>query len=170
MEPIVEFYKYNSFVRKRYLDAMERLPWEEVVKDRGASFGSIRNVFLHVLDAYRRWFQAIIKGIPYERDYTLSSTAENYKSVNDLREFEKEIDSLVMGVIETLRDQDLSRIYVVETRDKTGRKYTMESILMHMIEEELQHRGEINCMFWQQDIDPPITGYGGRDRPSRPTK
>jgi len=32
-------------------------------------------------------------------------------------------------------------------------------ILMHMIEDGLQHRGEINCMLWQQDIDPPATGF-----------
>ncbi len=160
MEHIVSFYKYNSIVRKKYLDAIEKLPWEEVVKDRGSSFGSIRNVFLHVLDAYRRWFQAVIKGVPYERDYTLSSTAEKFQSVDDLRRFENEIDSLVMGVVEPLHDEDLSRVFVIEGRDKTKRNITMEVILMHMIEEELQHRGEINCMFWQQNIDPPITGYG----------
>ena len=31
-------------VRKRYLDAFGELPWEEMVKDKGASFGSIVNV------------------------------------------------------------------------------------------------------------------------------
>lgn len=160
MKHIVDLYKYNSYVRKKYLDAIERLPWGEVVKDRGASFGSIRNVFLHILDAYRRWFQAVIKGVPYQRDYTLASIAENYKSVGDLRRFEKEIDTLVMGLVEALHDEDLSRMFVVEGRDKVKRNITMETILMHMIEEELQHRGEINCMFWQQNIDPPITAYG----------
>lgn len=159
MKHIVDLYKYNSQVRKKYLDAIEKLPWEEVVKDRGASFGSIRNVFLHVLDAYRRWFQAVIKGMPYQRDYTLSSTAENYKSIGDLRRFEEEIDSLVMEIVKNLRDEDLPRVFVVEGRDGVTRNLTMEVILMHMIEEELQHRGEINCMFWQQNIDPPITAY-----------
>lgn len=159
MKHIVDLYKYNSYVRKKYLAAIERLPWEEVVKDGGASFGSIRNVFLHVLDAYRRWFQAVIR-VPYQRDYALTSTAENYKSVDDLRRFEKEIDTLVLGVVEALHDEDLSRVFVVEGRDKVKRNLTMEDILMHMIEEELQHRGEINCMFWQQNIDPPITAYG----------
>ncbi|MGA8904099.1 MAG: hypothetical protein WB661_03730 [Candidatus Bathyarchaeia archaeon] len=52
MKHIVDLYKYNSSVRKKYLDAIEKLPWEEVVKVRGVSLGSIRNVFLHVLDAY----------------------------------------------------------------------------------------------------------------------
>jgi uncharacterized damage-inducible protein DinB len=160
MKQILDLYKYNSYVRKKYLDAIERLPWEEVVKDRGASFGSIRNVFLHILDAYRRWFQAEIKGVPYQRDYTLAHTAENYKNVDDLRRFEKEIDTLVMQVVEDLHEEDLSRVFAVEWRDKVKQNITMEGILIHMIEEELQHRGEINCMFWQQNIDPPITAFG----------
>ena len=162
MKHIVDLYNYNSYVRKKYLNAIERLPWEEVVKDHSTSFGSIRNVFLHVLDAYRRWFHAVIKRVPYQRDYTLISTAENYKSVDDLRRFEKEIDSLVPGIVESLHVEDLSRVFEVEGRDKIKRNITMEDILMHMIEEELQHRVEINCMFWQQNIDPPITAYGRR--------
>jgi hypothetical protein len=28
-----------------------------------------------------------------------------------------------------------------------------------MIEEELQHRGEINAVLWQTNIDPPIIGW-----------
>lgn len=102
----------------------------------------------------------MIKGVPRQRDYTLASIGENYKSVGDLRRFEKEIDTLVMGVVEALHDEDLSRVFVVEGRDKVKRNIMMEASLMHMIEEQLRHRGEINCMFWQQNIDPPITAYG----------
>ena len=61
MEHILNFYRYNSDVRKKYLAAIERLPWEEVVKDHGASFRSIRNGFVHVLNAYRYWFQYAVK-------------------------------------------------------------------------------------------------------------
>ena len=63
MRLIASFYRYNSDERKKYMDAMEKLPWEDVVRDRGASFHSIRNVFLHVLNAYRYWFQYAIHDI-----------------------------------------------------------------------------------------------------------
>ena len=29
-------------------------------------------------------------------------------------------------------------------------------ICWHMVEEELQHRGEINALLWQMDIDPRL--------------
>jgi len=32
-------------------------------------------------------------------------------------------------------------------------------LLHHMIEEQLQHIGELNALFWQLNIDPPVTEY-----------
>jgi hypothetical protein len=31
--------------------------------------------------------------------------------------------------------------------------------MWHMLEEELQHRGEPNALFWQMDIGPPIDAW-----------
>jgi len=153
---IVSFYRYNSDVRKKYLDAMEKLPWEEVIRDRGASFPSIRNVFLHVLNAYRYWFQyAIYNNL---KDYR-GIHANTFSTVDAIRNHESEVDSMVMSLIGSLREEDLLKVHVIQDGSVTH-NVTMEAILMHMIEEELQHRGEINCMFWQQNVDPPIMEYG----------
>jgi hypothetical protein len=32
-------------------------------------------------------------------------------------------------------------------------------MLWHLVEQELQYRGELNALFWQIDIDPPITDW-----------
>jgi uncharacterized damage-inducible protein DinB len=156
LEHILNFYRYNSDVRKKYLAAIERLPWEEVVKDHGASFRSIRNVFVHVLNAYRYWFQYAVKDNPKEYK---GINLDNCKSIQDMRKCEAEVDAMVMSLIESLREEDLHKIYVIHADDTTYH-VSLEAILMHMIEEELQHRSEINCMFWQQDVDPPIFEYG----------
>jgi len=29
-------------------------------------------------------------------------------------------------------------------------------MLWHMVEEELQHRGELNALLWQIDVDAPV--------------
>lgn len=158
MQHILNFYRYNSAVRKKYLDAIEKLPWQEIVKDRGASFHSIRDVFLHVLDAYRYWFEYGIKD--NLKGYHRIDRA-SFKGVDDMRRYEHQVDSAVMTLVEGLREEDLSRVYVIHYHDEAPhvRERTMETILIHMIEEELQHRGEINCMLWQQDVDPLVTGY-----------
>ena len=156
MRLIVSFYRYNSDVRKKYLDAMEKLPWEDVIRDRGASFPSIRDVFLHVLNAYRYWFQfAIYNNLGEYRRIE----SDKFTSVDEMRKYESEVDSMVMSLITSLREEDLVKLHVIQDGSVTH-NVTLEAILMHMIEEELQHRGEINCMFWQQNIDPPIIEYG----------
>ena len=31
--------------------------------------------------------------------------------------------------------------------------------MWHIIEEDFLHRGEVICMLWQDDIEPPYTGH-----------
>ena len=45
----VKLLEYNRELRYRYLDKLSELPWEEVVKDRGASFPSLRDIYLHCI-------------------------------------------------------------------------------------------------------------------------
>ncbi|OFX16278.1 hypothetical protein A3K71_02295 [archaeon RBG_16_50_20] len=161
MKHILDFYKYNSIVRKKYLDAIDGLSWEEITKDRGASYPSIRDIFLHVLDAYRYWFEFAISGLKV-REYK-DVVPSGFGSVTEMRKYEEQVDSLVMRLVRGLRNEDLAKVYTVhstEPDDPETVQISMETILMHMIEEELQHRGELNCLFWQADHDPPITGFG----------
>jgi uncharacterized damage-inducible protein DinB len=56
----------------------------------------------------------------------------------------------------------------VRFRDgRVVRSVRLGDMLHHMIEEELQHRGEINALFWRHDIDPPVTGFNGWARKTR---
>ena len=58
LESIQEWYRYNSFVRKKYLQLIfsERVSEEERYKSRGTSYPSLVDIFVHVLDAYNWWF------------------------------------------------------------------------------------------------------------------
>lgn len=141
---ITSWYNYNSHVRKKYLRAILELPKEEVLKDRGASHPSILDIFVHVLDGYRFFFLGIIEKKD-ETDYqpwTGSTTLEELKSK------ERQVDELVLGKIRSLSEKDLDRITLDD--------FDLRSVLNHMVEEELQHRGEINALFWQMNVNPPI--------------
>src|SRR4030042_6157919 len=41
--------EYSQFLRHKYLETLSKLPWEEVIKDRGASFPSLRDIYLHIV-------------------------------------------------------------------------------------------------------------------------
>ena len=81
-------------MRKKYLDAIEGLPLDKVVKDRGTSFLSILDVFVHVLNVYRCLFEYAIKD---NMKAFARIDDETFTSVADLRRYEKEVDSMVMN-------------------------------------------------------------------------
>jgi uncharacterized damage-inducible protein DinB len=152
-------YRFSSIVRKKYLKVFEEIPWEDVVKDRGASYHSMRDVFVHVLDAYRYWFHYVLGGndVKEYEDKDLDSIG----NVEDMSDYEREVDGIVMGYVENMSEDELPRICTVETDnpdEQEASSISVESVLIHMIEEELQHRGELNCMMWQMDVCPPIGG------------
>jgi uncharacterized damage-inducible protein DinB len=158
LQAIRDWYEYNSFVRKEYLTAIfQRIPEEERYKDRGASFSSITDIFVHIIDAYRFWFQHVYgrESGPFRR---LSGTKKfAYEEV--LVENDK-MDKQVLGIVRNLNSEDLDTPIIAEDR-KYGRvkRLNLQQMLNHMVEEQLQHIGELNALFWQMNIVPPVTEY-----------
>jgi uncharacterized damage-inducible protein DinB len=157
-----EWYEYNSDVRKKYFQVISQLPEAELTKDRGASFPSILDIFTHVLDAYRWWFLYVYRDKASER-VRLRGTGLSLKEV---QQEEHKIDSLVKKFLQRLSEKDLAKtiIWRETFKDKKGTKnyeltFTMRDMLWQLVGEELQHRGELNALLWQIDIDPPISEW-----------
>ena len=149
MKHILFFYRFNTTVRKKYLDAFDERPWEEMVKDRGASFGSILDVYIHMLGAHSFWSHVMDGKDP---DKFKGTDFRSIRSMDDLRKLEADVDGTIERTLRGITAENLEDEFEIRaSRDKM----TAESILLHMIEEELQHLGEINCLFWQMGIEPP---------------
>jgi len=153
LDTIRALYRYNSQVRKKYLATIWRLQTKQRYRSRGASFPSIVDIFLHVLDAYRWWFRAIYAKDRDWKEYPIGERLSRAEAVAE----ERRTDRFVMGVLARLRPSDLSRTFPIPG---SRRRISLRVLLLHMAEEELQHRGEMNALLWQEDVDPPITGFG----------
>jgi len=158
LDLIKEYFEYNTYVRRKYFDKIfKELPETERHKDRGASFPSLVDIFVHVLDGYRYWLY-----------YTINDKVNEYfslrgkiKSSEDVEKEMKNVEKLIDDFFNNLKEEDLDRLIVYSYKN---RKYQikLKTILLHLIEEELQHRGELNALLWQMNIDPPVTGYDER--------
>jgi uncharacterized damage-inducible protein DinB len=183
LDDLRSFFAYNTFVRKRYLTAIAKLPKRVLAKDTGASFPSIVDIFVHVLDVYRCWFLAYETGEACERWQHRHETGEDNLpeliglSVAQAKEMERRVDELIGGVMRKLRASDLSKSFDFTIGSGKDRKETItttttrrvDDMLWHLIEEELQHRGELNALLWQEDVEPPVTSWFGWKRSlSRP--
>ena len=151
---------YHSWSRRKYLDLYESLPWNVLVRNREASFGSIRNVHLHILQVYASWLvwmfhrrslKPVLNGLD-PRHF------DRVTSVKQLRRLDRLIDRQFLEVSRGTTSVRLHRKH--RFTDKGMRSaFTEEEGLWHMIEEDFLHRGEIICMLWQDDIAPPYTSY-----------
>jgi uncharacterized damage-inducible protein DinB len=150
---IRELYRYNSAVRQKYLQAIWKLPPRQRYKNRGASYPSLVDIYMHVLDAYRWWFISVYgKGKKFE-EYPIGHRYSRSEAVRET----SAVDRLIQKTLREVGPRGLS-----DTVSWGGRRpfrISVRKMLVHMAEEELQHRGEMNAILWQSDIDPPVTGY-----------
>ena len=151
---------YHSWSRNKYLDLFARLPWRVLTRRRGSTFESIRNVHLHVLQVYAWW---LVNFFGQRQVAWVLKRREPVTSVQELRRVNRAIDTAVQRVARRLGPTDFDRKRPhppIPGHAAATRKYriTPREVLWHLIEEDFLHHGEILCMLWQDDIEPPYTG------------
>jgi uncharacterized damage-inducible protein DinB len=157
---IRDWYRYNSDVRKEYLKVLSRLPRRALLKDRKASFPSLLDIFVHTLDAYQWWFGQAYR----DRAAGYKGLRETIRTLAAARRYERQVDRLVLGFIKRLDARTLAGTFsFTDTRGPSQKpqryKMSTRGMVLHMIEEELQHRGELNALLWQIDAAPPDIGF-----------
>ncbi len=149
--------------RREYLKVILELPLDERVKPRGASFESLQDVFLHIIETYNWWFYDVAS----DRQGESEGLVGREWSDDDLKRLTRLVDRRVHSLADSLTPESLSHDYLVNGRGGDGRPYTMTvnlaDIMWHMLEEELQHRGELNALLWQMDLDPPVDSWFGEE-------
>jgi uncharacterized damage-inducible protein DinB len=156
MVDVKELLNYNRSVRHGYFDACRKLSWEEFTKDRGASFSSIRNIFVHTLGAIDYWLDFLLKeSLRSEKRF------DEYKAFDDVRVYMQRVEKRTDDYLRQLSEEGLKRTYPVTGDDHKTHRFTVEDILIHVFEEEVHHRGELIALFWQMDVDPPPMGWKG---------
>ena len=144
--------------RKGYLEKLLELPLEERLRDRGASFPSIQDIFLHILDNNVWWLDSV------PRDRQDSHTeVKGALSASEIRRAAARIGRTGRALAKPLTPARLDQSFVVRGVQGNGKPFEMKAnlrtILWHLIEEELQHRGEMNALFWQMDVEAPTRAW-----------
>lgn len=162
LELIRRWYRYNADLRLRYLSAIERLPMKLRRWNDGASY-PLLDIYVHVLDAYRWWFRFV-----YEdrvRNYPAARLRTRVRTVPAARSRTRQVTREVLRFVGSLNERDLDRVieFRAPANDTWSRwrreRVTLRGMLWHLIEEELQHRGEMNALLWRHGVEPPVIGF-----------
>jgi uncharacterized damage-inducible protein DinB len=148
---IGELHEYSSSVRLAFLEKLASMPWEEVAKDRGASFGSMKDVMLHMIDNEDMVVSGQILKVP---GYKRAREWEEYKDIQMIREHLMEVERKTEAYLEGADAGELARRVDFTVRSGTF-DLSVEECLFQSFTEQLYHMGEIIALLWQQDIEPP---------------
>jgi uncharacterized damage-inducible protein DinB len=135
---------------------MAEIPWPTVIESAGASYDSIRDIFIHSLQAEQAWIRRL-DGKSIEGIYATPFT--KYSDIKSIQEYADKVEAETNEYLEKLTNQKLQSVFEYKGRDGNINRNVTEDVLMHVIEEEIHHRGEILCIYWQHDIQPPYIGY-----------
>jgi uncharacterized damage-inducible protein DinB len=167
---IRNWFAYNAAARHGYFETLSKLPPAELSRDRGASFPTMLDILGHSMGGIETWIvrMSALTGEPFG-----PCDLPEPQSLDDLRKYQRWIEEHVELFFSRLTDKDLNRTYLVpklppwwDEDFTTGVRNT----LLHVIEHELQHRGELNALLWQIDVDPPILDWDEFEKlPARPS-
>jgi uncharacterized damage-inducible protein DinB len=82
-----------------------------------------------------------------------------YVDINSIQEYADKVEAETNEYLKELTDQKLQSEFEYTGRDGNINRNETEDILMHVVEEEIHHRGEIMCIYWQHDLQPPYVSY-----------
>jgi uncharacterized damage-inducible protein DinB len=151
LDVIRTLYRYHFKKLRSYLRKIWSLPVPERYRDRGATYPSLVDIYLHILDDYRFWFIQAYTGKSFQ-DFPLGirlSRAEAERATRD-------VERLVSTFLKKLAPKDLDRKFFIRV---DRRSITIRAMLLQMIEGDLQHKGELNALLWQMDIPPPAVDF-----------
>jgi len=153
---VIKLLEYSQFLLHSYLDTFSKLPWDEFVKVRNASFDSLRDIFLHCIFVLDIWINHLVQG-----DAQLPGiNFDDFDSIDKVREYMQRVESDANQYLSTVTPEELSRAFERKMRDGSVIQVTVEDMLIDFFQEETHHRGEFIAILWQMKIDPPHLGWG----------
>ena len=152
MLTIQELYEYSRRVRFQFALKLKEMPWDQVEKNREASFYSMKNILIHMIDN-EDWIINWI--IPEKSNQYSRRKSEEYSSMDMILEHLGKVEGRTREFLQQINERELNiSVNFVLLSGKTF-NLTVEECLIQSFTEQLFHLGEIIALMWQDNIEPP---------------
>lgn len=154
---IPELYEFSSQVRRRFANKLAEIPWEDVTKNREASFYSMRNILIHMIDN-EDW---IVNWAIYNKskDYKREKKSDDYQNMNEIINHLNQVEDKTRKYLKKATADGESefsrRVNFVLTSSGKSFDLSVEECLFQSFTEQLYHMGELIALLWQENIEPP---------------
>jgi uncharacterized damage-inducible protein DinB len=157
IDSIRAWFAYLADARRGYLEILTKLPVAELSRDRGASHPTLLDIFAHSQGALYFWMKNC-STVPFPPQ---EGESAGPPTVAELRKDETYIQAQIQGVMARLNEAELSRTILVKQGQGSPHEchIPIREVFWHLVEEELQHRGELNALLWQIDVEAPVLSW-----------
>jgi uncharacterized damage-inducible protein DinB len=149
---VIELYAYSSRVRRSFAEKLAQLPFETVAENREASFFSMMNVLLHMIDN-EDWIVNWV--IPGKSQAYVRKKWEEYAGMADVIKHLDDVEAKTRTYLKTLNEERLTRRVDFVLSSGQSFNLSLEECLFQSFTEQLYHLGELIALFWQENIEPP---------------
>jgi len=153
---IPELFNYSSRVRRRFAIKLSELPWEKVIENREASFYSMRNILIHMIDN-EDW---MVNWAIHEKstEYKRIKKADEYSEMKQIIDHLDEVEAKTKAYINSIagnEDEEFRRKISLVFPSGKSLDMSVEDALFQSFTEQLYHLGELIALLWQENIEPP---------------
>lgn len=149
-----EMFDYFKKERAKLIEIFEKLSDETFTENRGLSFDSIKNVFVHTVMLEDSWLHYRAAGIP-----GTGLKHEDFQDLRAIRRYIDEVDAKTALLFARITGSDMSREVRRPHPDGTENVYTLEQVLYHIPIEVIHHYGEIFAELWKMNLEAPYYSY-----------
>ena len=156
---------YNEWMNAKVYAAAATMPYEELVAERGAFFGSILRTLNHIVVGDRIWLRRFashpsnhvalkpLSVLPQPR----SLDEVLYLNFDELAEHRRMLDGVIKNWAESLGEDDLNHVlHYTTTKGVIGMK-RFSSLVMHFFNHQTHHRGQVSTLLYQAGKDVGVT-------------
>jgi uncharacterized damage-inducible protein DinB len=164
-ETLRELYEYEAWANERMLEACARLAPEQLTRDLGSSFPSVRDTVTHIIAGQWVWLERFLGRTPTAFPDFLKGV-----SLDALVAHSNEIGAGLQAFVAPLNGDTLARNHEYKTFAGAAFANPTWVSLRHLVNHGAYHRGQITTMLRQLGADPVSTDliYFYRERAGVP--
>ena len=153
-EDIQQLYKYNKWANDTVLHSVSPLSNEELTRQLGGSFPSVRDTLVHIMAAewiwLRRW-----KGVSPRALFN----ASEFPNLEAVKGYWSEIQTEQVAFVSDVTDESLNEIIkYVNTKNQTW-QYPLGRLMQHVVNHSSYHRGQVANFLRQLGAQPASTDF-----------
>ena len=151
----LSLFEYIIESRERFLAKFRELGWDEITRNREATWHSMQGIFVHMLEIEDSWLHYDAAGKPWpfgERDPSA------FKTFEEIETYHTDLAARTRAFLRGLSEEKLTEDVVFDWAPGKARS-TVEEVLLHAFIDEVAHLGELICLMWQIDVSPPHVNW-----------